>query len=381
MKSFYDKSFKLGILGGGQLGRMLLRETNNLDVKTHIVDPSENAPCNELANSFTVGDFNDANTVFEFGKEMDVVTIEIENVSVEGLERLKAEGVQVFPDPKILSTIKDKGKQKQFYAENGISTSDFRLAENRSDAASKISEYPVVQKLRTGGYDGRGVQVLRSEADLEKGFDEPSLLEDFVDFEKEISVIVSRNAKGETRTFPLVELDFNPEANLVEFLFSPADVSDSVERKAFDLAKQVVDAFDYVGILAVEMFVTKTGDVLVNEVAPRPHNSGHHTIEANATSQYMQHLRSILGLPLGDTSIVRPAVMYNLLGDPNHKGPVKYQGIEEIMSWPGVNVHIYGKAETKPFRKMGHVTITADTLEEARKLAKKVQQTVKVVSQ
>lgn len=381
MKSFYDKSFKLGILGGGQLGRMLLRETNNLDVKTHIIDPSENAPCRDLATVFSVGDFNNSDTVFEFGKDMDVVTIEIENVSVEGLERLKAAGVKVFPDPNILSIIKDKGKQKQFYDEHGIATSSFKLADNRADAQSKIRKYPVVQKLRTGGYDGRGVQVLKSEADLEKGFDEPSLLEDFVDFDKEISVIVSRNASGETETFPLVELDFNPEANLVEFLFSPAAVSKSVEEKAFELAEKVVDAFDYVGILAVEMFVTQSGDVLVNEVAPRPHNSGHHTIEANATSQYMQHLRSILGLPLGDTSIVRPAVMYNLLGDPDHRGPVKYNGIEEIMSWPGVNVHIYGKAETKPFRKMGHVTITADTLEEARKLAKKVQQTVKVVSQ
>jgi 5-(carboxyamino)imidazole ribonucleotide synthase len=380
MKSFYDKSFKLGILGGGQLGRMLLRETNNLDVKTHILDPSPNAPCKDLANSFASGDFNDADAVFEFGKGMDVMTIEIENVSVEGLERLKAEGVKVFPDPKILSIIKDKGKQKQFYADHGIATSPFKLVKDRTDAANKITEYPVVQKLRTGGYDGRGVQVLKSEADLEKGFDEPSLLEDFVDFEKEISVIVARNSKGDTETFPLVELDFNPEANLVEFLFSPAVVSKTSEEKAFELAKKVVDAFDYVGILAVEMFVTKDGEVLVNEVAPRPHNSGHHTIEANTTSQYMQHLRSILGLPLGDTSIVRPAVMYNLLGDPDHKGPVKYSGLEKIMEWPGVNVHIYGKAETKPFRKMGHVTITAETLDEARALAKKVQQTVKVIS-
>lgn len=380
MKSFYDKHFKLGILGGGQLGRMLLRETNDLDVKAYILDPSPDAPCSKLAHSFTVGDFKDEETVYNFGKSMDVVTIEIENVSVKGLERLKADGVRVFPDPKILKTIKDKGLQKQFYKDNGIATSPFVLTENKEAVSGHKAHFPQVQKLRTGGYDGRGVQVLKTEKDLEHAFDEPSLLESFVDFEKEISVIVSRNAKGKTKQFPIVELDFNPEANLVEFLFSPADINLKTEEKAFELARKIVEAFDYVGILAVEMFVTKTGDVLVNEVAPRPHNSGHHTIEANVTSQYMQHLRSILDLPPGDTSIVQPAVMYNLLGDPEHKGPVKYVGLEKIMEWPGVHVHLYGKSDTKPFRKMGHVTVTAKDLESARSLAQRVKDTVRVIS-
>lgn len=378
---FYSKEYTVGVLGGGQLGRMLLQEAINLDVKLSILDPSANAPCAKIAHEFVVGDFNDYDTVVNFGRGKDVVTIEIEHVNVEALRTLQSEGVKVFPSPDILEIVKDKGLQKQFYADNNIPTSPFFLVENGQEVASKSTEFPVMQKLRTGGYDGRGVQALRSTDDLSKAFDAPSVLEKFVDFEKEISVIIARNESGEVKTFPVVELEFNPVANLVEFLFAPANISQVVEQTAQELAKKVVEAFDFVGILAVEMFVGKDGSVLVNEVAPRPHNSGHHTIEASVTSQYEQHVRAILDLPLGDTASIQAAVMVNLLGEPDHSGPVDYRGLEEVLSWPGVHPHIYGKAETKPFRKMGHVTICASTIEEAKELALRVKDTLKVVSE
>lgn len=377
---FYGKDFKLGVLGGGQLGRMLLQEAIDLDIKLHILDPSPEAPCADIANSFTCGSFTDYETVMAFGKDMDVLTIEIENVNVQALKDLQAQGVKVYPQPEVLEIIKDKGTQKQFYAENNIATAPFELVENKAGIDAHVSNLPFMQKMRVGGYDGKGVHALKSEADLTNAFDAPSVLESFVDFEKEISVIIARNEQGETKTFPLVELDFNPEANLVEFLFSPANVASEVEKQAYELAEQVINAFEMVGILAVEMFVCKDGSVLVNEVAPRPHNSGHHTIEANLTSQYMQHLRSILGMPLGSTDITEPAVMVNLLGEKGFTGPVKYEGLNEVLSWPGVHPHIYGKAETKPFRKMGHVTVRANELEEARALAVKVKDTLKVIA-
>ena len=378
--SFYSKNFKVGVLGGGQLGRMLLQEAINFDVKLSILDPSPSAPCADIAHEFVVGDFNDYDTVLAFGEGKDVLTIEIEHVNVEALRVLESKGVKVYPSPAILEIVKDKGLQKQFYADHGIDTSPFFLVENADELASKSAEFPVMQKLRTGGYDGRGVQALIDVDDLGKAFDEPSVLEKFVDFEKEISVIIARNDSGEIKSFPLVELEFNPVANLVEFLFSPATLTQEVEVRAHELATQVVEAFNFIGILAVEMFVCKDGRVLVNEVAPRPHNSGHHTIEASVTSQYEQHLRAILDLPLGATNSIQAAVMVNLLGEPGHTGPVDYQGLNEVLSWPGVHPHIYGKLETKPFRKMGHVTVCASGLAEAKALALKVKDTLKVVS-
>ncbi len=376
MKKFYDKDFKLGILGGGQLGRMLIQEATNYDIHISILDPSKDCPCAELANSFVEGSFNDFDTVLEFGRSVDVLTIEIENVNTEALLVLQDEGKQIYPSPENLITIKDKGLQKQFYANHKIATSDFRLIEGKSE----ITAFPIVQKLRTGGYDGRGVQLLKSSEDLVKAFDAPSVLEDLIQIEKEISVIVARNPQGEVKTFPIVELEFNPEANLVEFLFAPATISDEVKKKAFDLADQVVKAFDFVGILAVEMFLTKTGDVLVNEVAPRTHNSGHHTIESCHTSQFEQHIRSVLGLPLGDTRLLSPSVMLNLLGEDGFSGPVNYDGINDVLSMSGVHIHIYGKAETKPFRKMGHVTVLKETLEEAKSTANQIKKELKVIA-
>tara|TARA_B100000795_G_scaffold63518_1_gene42817 strand:- start:1899 stop:3029 length:1131 start_codon:yes stop_codon:yes gene_type:complete len=374
MKNFYDSDFKLGILGGGQLGRMLIQEAINLDVHISVLDPSENCPCAELANSFTLGSFHDYETVYNFGRTVDVLTIEIENVNTDALLALQREGKTIYPKPENLVIIKDKGLQKAFYAEHGIASSDFKLI----TAKSEITEFPIVQKLRTGGYDGRGVQVLKSAEDLDKAFEEPSVLESLVDIEKELSVIIARNPAGEVKTFPIVELEFNPQANLVEFLFAPAVISDEVEKKSFALAQEVVTALDFVGILAVELFLTKDGEVLVNEVAPRTHNSGHHTIESCHTSQFEQHMRAVLDLPLGNTELISPAVMLNLLGEEGFTGAVKYEGIAEVLARKGVTIHLYGKADTKSYRKMGHVTIVSDTLEDAKDVALQIKKELKV---
>ena len=365
------------MLGGGQLGRMLLREAQDIDVHMSMLDPARHAPCSELANSFSQGDFADYDTVMEFGKGMDVITVEIEHVNTQALHELEQEGIAVYPQPSVLELIQDKGRQKEFYRDNGIPTADFRLIENASEIGDSM---PIVQKLRTGGYDGRGVQVLRTAGDMEKAFDEPSVLEDLVDLEMEISVIAARNAGGDVSTFPAVEMEFNPEANLVEFLCAPARIDKATEEKARKLAAEVAEKMGIVGLLAVELFLNKDGELLVNECAPRPHNSGHHTIEGNYTSQYGQHLRAILGLPPGNTDLRCPAVMVNLLGDKDHTGPVIYEGIEKALALPGVYMHIYGKAETKPFRKMGHATVLADTLEEAISRARKVKELVRVIS-
>ncbi len=374
MEKFYDSQFKLGILGGGQLGRMLIQDAVNLDVHISILDPAADCPCAEIANSFTQGDFKDYQTVYDFGKTVDVLSIEIENVNVEALFALQSEGKTIYPKPENLKIIKDKGLQKQFYADNQIATSPFSLIESKA----QIFSFPIVQKLRTGGYDGRGVQVLKSETDLDQAFSEPSVLEDLIDIEKEISVIIARNPSGQIKTFPVVELEYNHEANLVEFLFAPAIISDEVEKKAIKLAHQVVEAFDFIGLLAVEIFLTKSGEVMVNEVAPRTHNSGHHTIESCHTSQFEQHMRAILNMPLGDTALISPAVMLNLLGEPDFKGPVIYEGAEKVLSMKGAHIHLYGKAETKPFRKMGHVTILNPELETAKEMARQIQKDLKV---
>lgn len=373
----YRPKTRLGILGGGQLGRMLIRETINLDVDVHVLDPDPDAPCRHICHRFTQGSFKDFDAVMAFGQEMDIITIEIEHVNVDALEQLEAQGKRVFPQPHVIRLIQDKGAQKDFYRANGIPTPDYRLI--GANAVGEHTDFlPAFQKLRKGGYDGKGVQSLRSAGDLGKAFTEPSVLEKAVDLDKELSVIVSRNAKGEVASFPVVELEFNPQANLVEFLFSPAKVSAEVEAEAQRIAREVAERLGIVGLLAVELFLDREGNVLVNEIAPRPHNSGHQSIEGNFTSQFMQHLRAVLGLAPGDTSLLRPSVMVNLLGEEGHEGEAIYEGLEEVLSWKGVNVHLYGKRFTKPFRKMGHVTIIADTLDEAKVIGRRVQQTLKV---
>lgn len=380
MEKGFSPNVKIGVLGGGQLGRMLQQKALDFGLDLAFIDPDTNAPCREISARFFKGDFNDFDTVYSFGKGRDIITIEIEHVNVKALEKLQEEGVKVFPQPNIIKTIQDKGLQKIFYKENNIPTSDFYLIKGQKEILKFKDEFPLMQKMRKGGYDGQGVTLIRTESDLKNAFEVPSVLEKMIDFEKELSVIVARNENGDIKTFPCVECEFNPEANLVEFLFSPASISVEIEEKAQAIAKKVIEKLGMVGVLAVELFLTKNGDVLVNEVAPRPHNSGHQTIEGNYESQYGQLIRCLLNLPLGDTGIKRPSVMVNLLGEKGYIGNVIYDGIEKVLSQSGVYVHFYGKAQTKPFRKMGHATIVRESLEEAKLIAKKVKENLRIIA-
>lgn len=368
---------RIGFLGGGQLGRMTIQAALDLDYRIHILDPDPQCPCARIAHQFTQGDLNDAEAVIAWGRTLDVVTVEIENVSIEGLTALKAMGVQVLPDPSHLALIRDKGTQKEFYASHGIPTSDFALVEDgRAEVLSR--GLPVVQKLRTGGYDGRGVQVIRKEADAADAFDAPCVLEDAVDIDKELSVIVARSTTGEVKTYPVVESVFN-ELNLVDYLVAPARISEAVADEARRVALSVVEAMDFVGLLAIELFLDKAGRILVNEVAPRAHNSGHHTIEACGTSQFEQHLRAILGLPLGDTSQWTAAAMLNLIGAPDADGDPVYPAFGTALAEPGLHPHIYGKAMVRPGRKMGHVTLLAETADAAEQRVKDLRDHISTV--
>jgi 5-(carboxyamino)imidazole ribonucleotide synthase len=379
MKAFYQ-DFKLGILGGGQLGRMLIQACTNFDLHSSVLDKDPNAPCSLLASSFKPGDITDFDTVYAFGKTVDMLTIEIENVNVEALKKLEQEGLTVYPQPAIIDIIKDKRRQKMFYREHGIPTADFVLVDNREAIKQHMDFLPAFNKLGTGGYDGGGVQRIRNEEDIDKGFDAPGLLETLVDFACEISVIAARSSKGEVSVFPAVECVFHPEHNLVDYLFAPSEVSAEIEEKAESIARQVIASFGLVGLLAVEMFVTRDGEVLVNEVAPRPHNSGHQTINANITSQYEQHLRAILGLPLGATDIILPSAMVNLLGEAGYTGPAKYEGLDDLLAIEGASIFLYGKKETRPQRKMGHVTIVDQNADELKRKVEEVKKVIKVIS-
>jgi 5-(carboxyamino)imidazole ribonucleotide synthase len=375
-----DLTTKLGILGGGQLGRMLIQEAVNFNIHISVLDPSVNAPCADLANNFVVGNFNDYQTVLNFGKSVDVLTIEIEHVNIEALEELERLGKKVFPTPQALRTIQDKGLQKQFYRANNIPTAPFHLIDNAEDALLFKEKGPFMQKLRKGGYDGKGVTPLRTEAEFNAAFSAPSVLEEFVPFVKELAVIVARNENGELATFPLVEMEFNSEANLVEFIFSPANVNVEIENNAKKIATDIANKLGHIGLLAIELFLTEDGNLLVNEIAPRPHNSGHHTIEACFVSQYGMHLRAILNMPLGSTGLRTPAVMINLLGEKGFEGKARYENIEEVLHTEGAYIHLYGKEDTKPFRKMGHITVCNTNLEEAKDIARKFLKEVRVIS-
>ena len=370
----------IGLLGGGQLGRMMIQSAINLNLQISVLDPDKNAPCKHLVKKFTCGSLTDYDTVYAFGKDKDLITIEIENVNTEALKALEKEGKKIFPQPHIIELIQDKGSQKMFYQRNNLPSPDFFLVENKSQIEKYANYFPFFQKMRKGGYDGKGVTKLVSPHHLDKAFDQPSVLERLVDFEKELAVIVARSESGEIKCFPVVECEFNTEANLVEFLFSPANIKKQVEKEALRIAAEVAEKLGIVGLLAVELFLTKDGKVLVNEIAPRPHNSGHHTIEANITSQFEQHLRAILNLPLGDTGMVKAGVMVNLLGDFGHEGTAVYQGMEDVLKFSGVYVHLYGKLMTKPFRKMGHVTIVDEDILKAKQKAKIVKNTLRVIA-
>ncbi|WP_083421959.1 5-(carboxyamino)imidazole ribonucleotide synthase [Arsenicibacter rosenii] len=370
----------IGILGGGQLGLMLLQASIDWNLRVHILDPDPEAPCRHLATQFAVGSLLDYDTVYRFGQSVDVLTIEIEKVNVEALEALEREGKKVYPQPAVIRTIQDKRLQKAFYRQHGLPTADFILTDNRADVAGYADFLPAFHKLGRDGYDGRGVQRIASAADLHKAFDAPGVLEKAVDFEKELAVIIARNANGEMQTFPTVEMVFHPELNLVEYLFAPAEITAEVNEQAQQIARQTAEAFGIVGLLAVELFLDKDGKVLINEVAPRPHNSGHHTIRANVTSQFEQHWRAILNLPLGDTDFYQPSAMLNLLGEDGFTGPARYEGLETLLGMSGVFPFFYGKAITKPFRKMGHVTVMDTDMDRLREKVAVVRDSIRVIA-
>ncbi|MBL0330017.1 MAG: 5-(carboxyamino)imidazole ribonucleotide synthase [Bacteroidetes bacterium] len=382
MEQLVTSDFKLGIIAGGQLGKMLALAASNWDLKTYILDPNENCPASTICTNYTKGDYNDYATVYEFGKKVDMITFDIENINTEALLQLKKEGKRIFPEPEILKLIQDKGLQKQFFQEHTIPSSAFQLFTSKDEILTAIEagtlQLPFVQKLRTSGYDGKGVEVINSEVDLPRLMEGASLIEAKVKVKKELAVIVARNSKGEMKSFPMVEMEFNQEANLVERLICPSSEPLPIQEKAKALAEQIISNLQMTGILAVEFFLDESDQLYVNEVAPRTHNSGHHTIESCITSQYEQHLRSILGFALGSTEIKIPSVMINLLGEKNEYGKVKYEGLTESMAIEGIKIHIYGKKETTPYRKMGHVTILDKSIDAAKLKAKKVSETLKV---
>lgn len=374
----YYQNIKFGIIGGGQLGRMLIQACPDFNLQPSVLDADADAPCVPFTKDFVQGSLTDYDSVYKFGKGKDLITIEIENVNVEALTRLEKEGTKVYPQPHIIRIIQDKRLQKKFFKDHGIPTSDFVLVKDKSEIEKHEAMFPVFQKLGTSGYDGRGVQAIRNKADIALALDGECLLEKEVAYTKELSVIVARNASGEVMTYPVVEMVFHPVQNLVEFLFAPADIARDVEEEAKAVAIKIIESLGMVGLLAVELFLTAEGKILVNEVAPRPHNSGHQTIRGNYTSQYEQHLRAILDLPLGSTMQIKPAAMVNLLGEPGYNGIAKYTGIEHALSITGVFPFIYGKKYTKPYRKMGHVTILEDTIEALKIKADYIKKIIKV---
>ena len=384
MANYFSSNFTLGILGGGQLGKMMLYETRKFDITTHVLDPSLEAPCRIACDHFTQGDLMDYDTVYTFGKKVDILTFEIEGVNIEALEALEKEGKKVYPSAKTLRNTQDKGVQKKFYDTHKIPTAPFSVFETiakvKKAVASGELKLPFVWKSCTGGYDGKGVQVIKNSQTLDVLPDCPCIIEDLVAFKNELAVIVVRNPSAQVKTYPVVEMEFHPQANQVEYVICPARIDDKVAAKARSIAIQVSKAFEHVGLLAVEMFQTNDDQIIVNEVAPRPHNSGHYSIEASYTNQFEQHIRAILDLPLSNTASKVGGIMVNLVGEQNHTGDVVYQNIEEIMAMDGVTPHIYGKKQTRPFRKMGHVTIVNQNIDTAREIAQQVKQRIKVIS-
>ncbi|WP_309609503.1 5-(carboxyamino)imidazole ribonucleotide synthase [Flavobacterium sp.] len=384
--NYFSSDFKLGILGGGQLGKMLLAETRKFDIQTYVLDPSDEAPCKIGCNKFVQGSLMDFETVYNFGKLVDVLTFEIELVNLEALEKLENEGLKVYPSPKTLRLIQNKGIQKEFYIQNNIPTSKFEKFSSLQNLKSAIDKQqstikmPFVWKCTEFGYDGNGVKVVRTISDLENLPNVECIAEEMIAFKNELSVIVVRNLSGEVKTYPVVEMEFHPEANQVEYVICPARIDKNVAQKAIEIALKVSEKFNHVGLLAVEMFQTEKDEILVNEVAPRPHNSGHHTIEASYTSQFENHLRAILNFPLGNCDSKVAGIMVNLVGAEGFSGNVIYENIEKIMAINGVTPHIYGKKETRPFRKMGHVTIVNEDMVVARKIAQEVKNSIRVIS-
>ena len=381
---FFSSNFKLGILGGGQLGKMLLYETRKWDIYTKVMDASPEAPCKIACNEFVEGSLMDFDAVYSFGKDVDVLTIEIENVNLDAMEKLEQEGKVVYPPTKALRIIQNKANQKLFYTDNQIPTAPFSRFAYTSEIEDSLSngglQLPFVWKSAQFGYDGQGVKVVRTKEDLKDLPNVECIAEQMVDFKNELAVIVARNTNGDIKTYPVVEMEFHPEANQVEYVICPGRIEDSVANKAIEVALKVSENLQHVGLLAVELFQTQDDQILVNEVAPRPHNSGHYSIEASYTNQFEQHIRAILGLPLGKTDSKVAGVMVNLVGKEGHTGDVVYENIDTILGMEGVTPHIYGKKQTRPFRKMGHVTIVDEDMARARQVAQKVKETINVIS-
>jgi len=377
-------NFKVGVLGGGQLGKMMALAAQNWDLDIWCLDKQKDFPAGVACTNLVEGDFKNFDDVYHFGKKVDVLTIEIEHVNTEALLKLEEEGLTIHPSPTALNTIKDKGLQKLFYQKYQIPTATFQLFEDEKAIKTALQNgklsFPFVQKSRGGGYDGKGVAVIRTEADFDKILPVASMVEPLVDIQKEIAVVCARNENGDIEAFPAVEMEFHPTANLVEFLVCPADISTEIEEKCAHIAKNVIEKFNICGLLAVELFLTNDNEVLVNEVAPRPHNSGHHTIDSCYTSQFQQHLRGILNLPLGSTKMKSPSVMVNLLGTDGYTGLAQYPGFAACMEIEGAKFHLYGKKITKPFRKMGHATILDSDIEKAKKKGRLVMEKFKIVS-
>ena len=382
--NYFSSDFKLGILGGGQLGKMLLFDTRKFDIQTYVLDPSDEAPCKIACDHFFKGDLMNFETVYNFGKKVDVLTFEIELVNLEALIKLEEEGLKVYPSPKTLKLIQNKGIQKDFYRKHAIPTANYKQFANLKSVVIAILEsklkLPFVWKCTEFGYDGNGVKVIREISDLDNLANVECIAEEMIPFKNELAVIVCRNPSGEIKTYPVVEMEFHPEANQVEYVICPARIDNKVAEKARAIALNVSEKFNHVGLLAVEMFQTEDDEIIVNEVAPRPHNSGHYSIEASYTSQFENHLRAILNLPLGNTDSKVAGIMVNLSGAEGFSGDVVYENIEKILSWGGVTPHIYGKKQTRPFRKMGHVTIVNEDINEARRIAEKVKNTIRVIS-
>ncbi len=381
---YFSSPFTLGILGGGQLGKMLLAETRKFDIRTRVLDPSADAPSRLACNEFEQGNLMDYETVLNFGRKADVITFEIEHVNTDALQTLEDEGKKVYPSAATLRKIQNKGSQKEFYVSHNIPTANFKRFVNKKDLVMEFLDgnlpLPFVWKSTRFGYDGNGVSIVRTIADVELLPDTECIAEEMIPFKNELAVIVARRPNGERRAYPVVEMEFHPEANQVEYVICPARIDKSVAQKAIETALRTSEAFDHVGLLAVEMFQTTDDRILVNEVAPRPHNSGHYSIEASYTSQFEQHLRAILDLPLGSPESKVAGVMVNLVGEEGYSGDVVYENIQEILAIDGVTPHIYGKRETRPFRKMGHVTIVNEDMQKARQIAAEVKRTIKVIS-
>jgi 5-(carboxyamino)imidazole ribonucleotide synthase len=382
--NYFSSDFKLGILGGGQLGKMLLFDTRKFDIQTYVLDPSDEAPCKVACNQFFKGDLMDFDTVYNFGKKVDVLTFEIELGNIEALAKLEEEGLKIYPSPKTLRLIQNKGIQKDFYTQHLIPTANYKRFDDLKSLVVSIldskTKLPFVWKCTEFGYDGNGVKVIRQISDLDNLANVECIAEEMIPFKNELAVIVCRNPSGEVKTYPVVEMEFHREANQVEYVICPARIDTKVAEKARGIALHVSEKFNHIGLLAVEMFQTENDEILVNEVAPRPHNSGHYSIEASYTSQFENHLRAILNLPLGNTDSKLAGIMVNLVGSEGFSGNVKYENIEKILGWNGVTPHIYGKKQTRPFRKMGHVTIVNRDINEARRIAEDVKNTIRVIS-